>query len=107
MEGRAVQSAESPEPGLFSAQGMNDYYTARKWFSYTLIWFLSVPMFPHIFMRFFIPRTPESLRTTGERTRSRRSSLPSLASPIPAAPSGATWFLVVPLRVVDRPGVRS
>jgi len=62
--GHANAQVLEQEPGLFSAQGMNSYYTPKKWFSFTLIWFLSVPMFPHIFMRFFIPRTSGSLRKT-------------------------------------------
>jgi SSS family solute:Na+ symporter len=57
---RALQQ----EPGLFSPKGLNDYYSPQSWFSYTLLWCLSVPMFPHIFMRFFIPRTSSSLQTT-------------------------------------------
>lgn len=62
--GEANAQALKQQPGLFSVHGMDDYYTARKWFSFTLIWFLAVPMFPHIFMRFFIPRSYSSLRTT-------------------------------------------
>ena len=62
--GQANTQALAQQPGLFSAQGMDQYYSPRKWFSFTLIWFLSVPMFPHIFMRFFIPRSAASLRTT-------------------------------------------
>ena len=62
--GHANEQLLAQEPELFSAQGKDNYYTPRKWFSFTLIWFLSVPMFPHIFMRFFIPRTSRSLRTT-------------------------------------------
>jgi len=49
-------------PDLFSRQGLDGYYTPQKWFSFTLLWFFSVPMFPHIFMRFFIPKTDTSLK---------------------------------------------
>jgi SSS family solute:Na+ symporter len=61
---RANAQVLAQEPGLFSPRGLNDFYTPQKWFSYTLLWFLSVPMFPHIFMRFFIPRSAASLGTT-------------------------------------------
>jgi SSS family solute:Na+ symporter len=52
------------EPGLFTPRGLHDYYTPGKWFSYSLLWFLSVPMFPHIFMRFFIPNSRAALHRT-------------------------------------------
>lgn len=51
-------------PELFSKAGIDDYYTPQKWFSFTVLWFFSVPMFPHIFMRFFLPRTAVSLKIT-------------------------------------------
>lgn len=62
--GQANAVALEQQPGLFSARGLNDFYSPQKWFSYTLLWFLSVPMFPHIFMRFFIPDSAASLGTT-------------------------------------------
>jgi len=62
--GQANAQVLQQQPGLFSARGLDDFYTPQKWFSYTLLWFLSVPMFPHIFMRFFIPASTASFGTT-------------------------------------------
>ena len=47
---------------LFSRQGINIFFTPKRWFSYMLLWMLSVPMFPHIFMRFYISKTAISLK---------------------------------------------
>lgn len=51
-------------PELFSRQGINNFFTKPKWFSYMLLWVLSVPMFPQMFMRFYIPKTPTSLKVS-------------------------------------------
>lgn len=51
-------------PELFSRQGVDNFFTKPKWFSYMLLWVLSVPMFPQMFMRFYIPRTPTSLKVS-------------------------------------------
>ena len=50
------------EPELFSRQGRNGFFTPQNWFSYMLLWILAVPMFPQVFMRFFIARSTQSLR---------------------------------------------
>ncbi|NEO97130.1 MAG: sodium:solute symporter family protein [Symploca sp. SIO2E9] len=52
------------EPELFSRQGMGNFFTPRKWFSYMLLWILSVPMFPQMFMRFYTPKTPNPLKVS-------------------------------------------
>lgn len=52
------------EPELFSRQGIGNFFTPRKWFSYMLLWILSVPMFPQMFMRFYTPKTPNSLKVS-------------------------------------------
>ena len=49
-------------PELFSRQGVDNFFTKPKWFSYMILWVLSVPMFPQMFMRFYIPKTPTSLK---------------------------------------------
>ena len=51
-------------PELFSRQGADNFFTKPKWFSYMLLWTLSVPMFPQMFMRFYIPKTPKSLKVS-------------------------------------------
>ncbi|MEM7554274.1 MAG: sodium:solute symporter family protein [Cyanobacteria bacterium P01_A01_bin.84] len=49
-------------PELFSRQGVDNFFTKSKWFSYLLLWILSLPMFPQMFMRFYIPKTPNPLK---------------------------------------------
>lgn len=51
-------------PELFSRQGVDNFFTKSKWFSYLLLWILSLPMFPQIFMRFYIPGTPTPLKVS-------------------------------------------
>ncbi|MCB0290868.1 MAG: sodium:solute symporter family protein [Calditrichaeota bacterium] len=51
-------------PELFSREGAGGYFTPRKWFSFMILWMLAVPMFPQMFMRFFISRDVAALRTS-------------------------------------------
>ena len=51
-------------PELLSRQGAGDFFTKSKWFSYMVLWGLSVPMFPQMFMRFYIPKTAHSLKVS-------------------------------------------
>ena len=41
-------------PELFSREGGGGFYTPKKWFSWLIFWFFCIPMFPQIFMRFYI-----------------------------------------------------
>ncbi|MEO1259281.1 MAG: sodium:solute symporter family protein [Bacteroidota bacterium] len=41
-------------PALFSREGGGEFYTPRKWFSWLIFWFFCIPMFPQIFMRFYV-----------------------------------------------------
>ena len=52
------------QPELFSREGVGNFFTKPKWFSYMLLWGLSVPMFPQMFMRFYLPKTPNSLKVS-------------------------------------------
>ena len=52
------------KPELFSREGVGNFFTKPKWFSYMLLWTLSAPMFPQIFMRFYLPKTPNSLKVS-------------------------------------------
>lgn len=52
------------KPELFSREGVGKFFTKPKWFSYMLLWGLSVPMFPQMFMRFYLPKTPNSLKVS-------------------------------------------
>ena len=58
----ANQTVYQLKPDLFSRSGMNNFFTPHKWFSYMLLWGLSVPMFPQMFMRFYTPKTANSLK---------------------------------------------
>lgn len=49
-------------PELFTRRGGGAFFTPKIWFSYMALWILAVPMFPQVFMRFFIPRTSQSLK---------------------------------------------
>lgn len=50
------------DPALFSRQGSGAFFTPRLWFSYMLLWVLCVPMFPQMFMRFFIAKSSRPLQ---------------------------------------------
>lgn len=52
------------KPALLSRQGANNFFTPHKWFSFMLLWGLSVPMFPQMFMRFYTPKTAKSLKVS-------------------------------------------
>ncbi len=49
-------------PELFSRDGVGGGYTPQKWFSLLIFWVFCIPMFPQIFMRFFIARDLQILR---------------------------------------------
>ena len=50
------------KPELFSREGGGSYFTPQKWFSLNLLWIACVPMFPQLFMRFFISRDLKSFK---------------------------------------------
>lgn len=50
------------KPELFSRQGAENFFTPEKWFSYIILWSLCIPMFPQMFMRFYTPKTSNSLK---------------------------------------------
>ncbi len=52
------------KPELFSHRGVGDYFTPQRWFSYMLLWSFAVPMFPQMFMRFYIPGSARALKTS-------------------------------------------
>ncbi|WP_457652178.1 sodium:solute symporter family transporter [Rhodocaloribacter sp.] len=52
------------KPGLFAHDGLDGYFTPQRWFSYMLLWSFAVPMFPQMFMRFFIPGSVQALKTS-------------------------------------------
>ena len=60
----ANRKAYELQPELFSRAGKGGYFTPKIWFSFSLLFLLSVPMFPQMFMRFFICRSPKSLKAS-------------------------------------------
>ncbi len=60
----ANRTAYRIKPELFSRQGIGNYFTKSKWFSYMLLWPMCVPMFPQMFMRFYTPKTSQSLKVS-------------------------------------------
>ena len=57
----ANQKVFDIKPDLFSRAGGDQYFTPQKWFSLCILWIACVPMFPQLFMRFFISRDLKSL----------------------------------------------
>lgn len=51
---------QSPE--LFNREGMGGIYTPQKWFSWLIFWVFCIPMFPQIFMRFYIAKDLSHLK---------------------------------------------
>ncbi len=62
--GEANRQVMELKPGIFSREGADGSFTPRVWFSYMILWVMAVPMFPQMFMRFFIPASTTSLRTS-------------------------------------------
>ncbi len=60
--GHANSVVRKIEPELFSHQGVGVFFTPQKWFSYIVLWFVCIPMFPQIFMRFFMAKKSSSLK---------------------------------------------
>ena len=50
------------QPELFSREGMGDAYPPQKWFSMLVFWMFCIPMFPQIFMRFYIAKDLPTLK---------------------------------------------
>lgn len=50
------------KPDLFSIEGEGDFYQPKKWFSMLVLWFFCVPMFPQLFMRFYIAKDLPTLK---------------------------------------------
>ncbi len=43
-------------PELFNRSGADGFYTPKKWFSWLIFWIFCIPMFPQLFMRFYIAK---------------------------------------------------
>jgi SSS family solute:Na+ symporter len=60
----ANQQVFELRPELFSRAGGGGYFTPQKWLSLCLLWIACVPMFPQLFMRFFISKDLKGFKTT-------------------------------------------
>jgi SSS family solute:Na+ symporter len=49
-------------PELFYRTGAENTYTPQKWFSFLIFWLFCIPMFPQVFMRFYIARDVKHLK---------------------------------------------
>jgi SSS family solute:Na+ symporter len=50
------------QPELFSREGVGNTFPPKKWFSLLAFWIFCIPMFPQIFMRFYIAKDLETLK---------------------------------------------
>jgi len=49
-------------PELFTQNGAHNYYSPQEWFSWIVFWMIAIPMFPQLFMRFYIAKDLKNLR---------------------------------------------
>ena len=49
-------------PDLFELSGKGEHYSPQKWFSMLIFWLFCIPMFPQLFMRFYIARDLSHLK---------------------------------------------
>ena len=50
------------QPELFSREGTGNAFPPKKWFSLLIFWVFCIPMFPQIFMRFYIAKDINTLK---------------------------------------------
>jgi len=50
------------QPELFAREGKNNAFPPKKWFSLLIFWVFCIPMFPQIFMRFYIAKDVDNLK---------------------------------------------
>jgi len=50
------------KPALFDQSGVGEFYTPKRWFSFVVFWFFCIPMFPQLFMRFYIAKDLDKLK---------------------------------------------
>jgi len=50
------------QPDLFSRVGVGNAFPPKKWFSLLIFWIFCIPMFPQIFMRFYIAKDIDTLK---------------------------------------------
>ncbi len=52
----------SLKPELFAIEGPDGHYSPQKWFSFMVFWIFCIPMFPQLFMRFYIAKDESHLK---------------------------------------------
>lgn len=62
--GAAFDRLGEVSPGLLSRPGERGVYTPAIWLSYLLLWFFCDPMFPQLFQRFYVAKSPRALAQT-------------------------------------------
>lgn len=50
------------KPDLFSREGVGEAFPPKRWFSLLIFWVFCIPMFPQIFMRFYIAKDINKLK---------------------------------------------
>jgi len=60
----ANETASSIVPEAFAVEGINAHYSPKKWFSFIFFWIFCVPMFPQLFMRFYISKDVKTLNNS-------------------------------------------
>ena len=58
----ANEAVYASKPELFSRLGAGAKYPPQKWFSLLIFWLLCIPMFPQIFMRFYVAKDLDKLK---------------------------------------------
>ncbi|MEM6700480.1 MAG: sodium:solute symporter family protein, partial [Bacteroidota bacterium] len=58
----ANQQVYELQPALFSREGVGDAFPPKKWFSLLIFWIFCIPMFPQIYMRFYIAKDLSTLK---------------------------------------------
>ncbi|MEL6719495.1 MAG: sodium:solute symporter family protein, partial [Bacteroidota bacterium] len=50
------------KPDLFSREGVGEAFPPKKWFSLLTFWVFCIPMFPQIYMRFYVAKDVDKLK---------------------------------------------
>ncbi|MEM0995085.1 MAG: sodium:solute symporter family protein [Bacteroidota bacterium] len=58
----ANQQVYELKPALFDRSGVGNAFPPQKWFSLLLFWIFCIPMFPQIYMRFYIAKDVDKLK---------------------------------------------
>jgi len=58
----AHEAVHNLKPELFSREGVGNAFPPAKWFSLLIFWIFCIPMFPQIFMRFYIAKDLSNLK---------------------------------------------